>query len=102
MEKLYRFSPIGNKDQLKQAIEYTHLACFKLSKLVFGKYLPVAGNIGVFCHYDHEYKFLTDIRKELTYESDTMFTKYYHLEEPIVIPPKEDISETTYTLLYIR
>ena len=102
MEKLYRFSPIGDENQLKQAIEYTHFACFKLSKLVFGKYLPVAGNIGVFCHYDDEYKLLTDIRKELTDESDTMFTKYYHLEEPIVIPPKEDISETTYTHLYIR
>ena len=102
MEKLYRFSPIWDKDQLKQAIEYTHFACFKLSKLVFGKYLPVAGNIGVFCHYEDEYKFLTDIRKELTDESDTMFTKYYHLKEPIVISPKDDVPETTYTHLYIR
>ena len=102
MEKLYRFSPIGDEDQLAQAIEYTHFACFKLSKLVFGKYLPVAGNIGVFCHYEDEYKFLTDIRKELTDESDTMFTKYYHLKEPIVISPKDDVPETTYTHLYIR
>ena len=102
MEKLYRFSPIGNKDQLKQAIEYTHFACFKLSKLAFGEYLPVAGNTAIFCHYDDEYKLLTNIREGLTDESDTLFTKYYHLKERIIIPPKEDIPETTYTHLYIR
>ena len=57
--KLYRFSPIKNKEQLIEAIEYTHLKCLELCKKIYGKHLPVAGNIGIFCHYDDEYKFLT-------------------------------------------
>lgn len=85
-----------------EAIEYTHFACFRLCEKALGKYLPVAGNIGIFCHYDDEYELLTGIRKELTSESDAMFTKFYRLHEPIVIQTEENIPETTYTHLYIR
>lgn len=100
--KLYRFSPIRNKDQLLKAIEYVHLACHELCNQTFGKYLLVAGNIGIFCHYDDEYKFLTEIREELTDASDNFNQKYYRLNAPIIIPAKDDIAETTYTYLYIR
>jgi hypothetical protein len=67
-----------------------------------GKYLPNAGNIGIFCHYDDEYEELIKIRKELTESSDNVNQKYYKLHEPIVIPAKDDVPETTYTYLYIR
>ncbi|OGI19309.1 MAG: hypothetical protein A3J06_03600 [Candidatus Moranbacteria bacterium RIFCSPLOWO2_02_FULL_48_19] len=100
--QLYRFSPIKDKEQLLRAIEHTHFACFALCKQTFGKYLPVAGNMGVFCHYADEYQFLTQLRKELTEDSDNLNQKYYRLHEPIVIPAKNDVPETTYTYLYIR
>jgi hypothetical protein len=100
--KLYRFSPIETKEQLMVAIEHTHFACYQLSKQSFGKYLPNAGNMGIFCHYDNEYEFLTKLRKELTEASDNRDQKYFRLHQPIVIPAKEDVPETTYTYLYIR
>ncbi|MBI4217408.1 MAG: hypothetical protein HY603_01250 [Parcubacteria group bacterium] len=100
--KLYRFSPIKNEDELLEAIKHIHFACFELCKQSFGKYLPVAGNMGVFCHYDDEYKFLTELRKQLTEESDNVNQKYFRLHKPIVIPARGDIPETIYTFLYIR
>ena len=52
--KLYRFSPIQNKEQLMEAIKHVHLACHALCMQSIDKYLPVAGNLGIFCHYDSE------------------------------------------------
>ena len=100
--KLYRFSPIENKDQLFEAIKHIHFECYKLCKASFGKYLLNAGNVGVFCHYDDEYDRLTALRKELTEGSDNVDQKYFRLHEPIVIPAAGDVPETTYTYLYIR
>lgn len=102
MMKLYRFSPIQNEVELLKAIEHTHFACFELCKQSFGRYLPVAGNIGVFCHYDDEYKTLIEIRKQLTEESDNLNQKYFLLHNPIVFSARGGVPETTYTHLYIR
>ena len=99
---LYRFSPIKNEEQLQEAIKHIHLSCYKLCMQSFGKYLPNAGNIGVFCHYDGEYEFLTKLREQLTVASDNFNQKYYRLHKPLVIPSTDDIPETTYTYLYIR
>lgn len=38
--KLYKFSPIENREQLFEAIKHTHFSCFELCKNAFGKYLP--------------------------------------------------------------
>lgn len=100
--KLYRFSPIKDKVQLFKAIEYIHLESFRLCKLKLGLYLPVVGNIGVFCHYDEEYERLNQIRKELTDIDDNWNHKYFRLHKPIVMISKGDVPETTYTYLYIR
>lgn len=100
--KLYRYSPIENRDQLIEAIKYTHFACHNLCKQSFGIYLPNAGNMGIFCHYDDEYDKLVALRKEMTEPSDNPAQKYFKLYEPITIPPENDIPETTYTHLYIR
>lgn len=100
--QLYRFSPIRDKDNLLEAIKYTHFACYKLCKELLGSYLPNAGNIGVFCHYDYEYEQLVAIRKEITEPSNDPNTKYFKLHEPIVIPTQNDVPETSYTHLYIR
>lgn len=98
----FRFSPIKNKEQLLEAIKYTHFTCFELCKKNFGRYLPVAGNIGIFCHFSDEYQLLTIIREQLTEKSDNWNQKYYRLHEPLTIPAKGDVPETTYTYLYIR
>lgn len=99
---LYRFSPIADKEQLIEAIRHTHFACHDLCKQSLGKYLPNAGNIGVFCHYDDEYERLVAIRKEITEPSGNPDQKYFKLYEPIVIAAQDDVPETTYTYLYIR
>ena len=100
--KPYRFSPLKNQDELREAITYVHFACFELCKKNFGKYLPVAGNIGIFCHYDDEYKLLTKLRQKLTKEDDNWNQKYYRLHEPILIPAQGNVPDTVYTYLYIR
>lgn len=100
--KLYRFSPIQNHEQLLEAITHIHFACYELCKQAFGKYLPNAGNIGVFMHHDDEYEKMTELRKQITEDSDNPDQKYFKLHEPIVVPAKDDVPETTYTYLYIR
>ena len=84
------------------AIKHTHLKCFELCENNFGRYLPVAGNIGIFCHDADEYKFLIKLREELTDESDNWNQKYYRLHQPIVIPAQDDVPGAVYTYLYIR
>lgn len=100
--KLYRFSPIKTKEDLFEAIKHVHFECYKLCKQSFAYYLPNAGNMGIFCHYEDEYDNLIKIRKELTEESDNVNQKYFRLHSPIVISERGDIPETTYTYLYIR
>ncbi|MFH1398694.1 MAG: hypothetical protein ABIG95_01115 [Candidatus Woesearchaeota archaeon] len=100
--KLYTFSPIKNEKQLMEAITYIHFACHKLCKQSFDKYLPNAGNTGVFCHYNDEYERLIKIREKLAEPSDNPKQKYFKLHNPIVIPKKGEVPETTYNYLYIR
>lgn len=100
--RLYRFSPIRSKDELIKAITHIHFACYRLCKDSFGKYLPNTGNVGVFCHYDEDFKFLKQVRDTITHSTDNPDLKYYTLIEPITISAKEDVPQTTYTYLYIR
>jgi hypothetical protein len=100
--KLYRFSPIKNQQQLEKAIQYTHEACYKLCHLALDAYLPVAGNVGIFCHYDDEYAKLIALRKELTDSAIHFNHKYFKLYEPINIPAHGNIPAATYEYLYIR
>lgn len=100
--KLYRFSPIKTKNELFEASKYIHFASNTLCKQSFGHFLPNAGNMGVFCHYDDEYDYVVGLRKEVTEASDNSNQKYFRLYEPLVIPAAGDVPETTYTYLYIR
>jgi hypothetical protein len=100
--KLYRFSPIQSKEQLLEAIQYTHMGCYTLCKQSFGKYLPNAGNIGIFCHYNNEFEFLVKVREELTEPSGNPNQKYFKLRQPITIAAEKDIPQAIYTHLYIR
>jgi len=100
--KLYRFSPITDKNILLEAIKHIHHGTHVLCKQSFGHYLPVAGNIGVFCHYEEEFEELVKIRRELTEPSDDLNQKYFRLHESITIPTEEGVPEATYTHLYTR
>lgn len=100
--KSFLFSPIQSKNQMLEAITYIHFSCHTLSMKSMGTYLPVAGNVGIFCHYDDEYTFLKKLQAELTNMSKSVYEKYFLLYNPIVIPAKGYIPETTYRYLYIR
>lgn len=98
----FRFSPIKSREELMKAAEYTHFACLELCKRVFGSYLPVSGNLGIFSHFDDEFAFLTKIREELTEKDINWNQKYFLLHKPIVVPAKNGVPETTYAFLYVR
>lgn len=100
--KLYRFSPMKSLKELLEAVEYVHFACYELCNNAFGVYLPNAGNMGIFCHYQEEYEQLLELRKTLTESSDNPNQKYFRLLEPITFAAKGGVPETTYTYLYIR
>ncbi len=100
--KSFRFSPIKDKTELLKSIEYIHFEAHKMCKQNLGYLLPVAGNIGVFCHYQDEFERLIKIRKELTDININWNQKYFRLYKPIVIPAKNGIPNTTYRYLYIR
>ncbi len=99
---LYKFSPIKSKREIYKAVEHINYEAYKLCEASFGRYLSNSGNLGIFCHYDDEYDFLTGIREELTKAYDNKNQKYFRLHEPIVVPRKDNIPETIYTYLYIR
>lgn len=79
-----------------------HINCFKLCKMVFGRYLPIAGNVGVFCQSDEEYEKFLEVREQITEPSDNPKQKYFKLKHKMVIPATEDLPETSYEYLYIR
>jgi len=85
-----------------EALKHIHVACNALSMQSMGRYLPVAGNIGIFCHYDDEFTFLKKLQAELTDLSSCVYGKYFKLHEPIVISETRDIPKTMYSFLYIR
>ena len=99
---LYRFSPIKNKKELLETIEYIHFACNRLCKQSLGSYFPGTGMVGVFCQYEDEYERLVKIQEGLVNKSESINGKYFKLNDPIVIKEGNGIPETIYTHLYIR
>jgi len=102
MELLNSAQIINNKKKLFGTISHIHSACHKLCMQSMGRYLPAAGNVGVFCHFADEYLYLKKLQSELTDLSKSVYGKYFLLHEPIVIPSNNDIPEATYKYLYIR
>ncbi len=100
--KLYRFSPVTTQDELVTAIRHIHLGCHKLCKEAFGTYLPVAGNVGVFSHYDDEYQQLVNIQQFVTTQENPFNGKYFKLLTPIEVGASGDVPSATYTHIYIR
>lgn len=98
----YTCSPIKTREELFEAIKFIHFACYELCINSFGEYLQNSGNMGVFCHYDDEFEFLKSVQAELCMPSSNPDTKYFELHEPVVVPARGDVPETTYEYLYIR
>ena len=88
--------------QLLKLIKQIHTDCHKLCKQSLGTYLPVAGNIGIFCQSESEYNIFTELREKIAELSDNQDQKYYKLCNPINIPENKEIPQATYTYLYIR
>lgn len=91
-----------DEKELLDIVHEVHLGCFRLCKVVIGNYLPIAGNMGVFCQSQDDFERFTRVREELTESCDNPNQKYYRLRRPIVIPSTDDLPETSYTYLYIR
>lgn len=87
---------------LLQRIKTIHNDCHKLIKQTTNYYLPVAGNIGIFCQSENEFKTFLKLKKEIIFPSDNPDQKYFQLKEPIVIPCENNIPKAKYTHLYIR
>jgi len=85
-----------------EIIKQIHIDCFRLCKESMGWYLPIAGNIGVFCQSQDDYEKLSRLSERITEPSSDPNQKYFRLKEPITIPPIESIPQTSYTYLYIR
>jgi hypothetical protein len=94
--KLYRFSPILTYKDLIEVITYLDSAARELSKKVYNEQLPIAGNIGIFTHYQEEYDYLINLSEGLTYKDIHFNNKYFKLREPICIEGR------MYEFLYIR
>lgn len=88
--------------KLHQRIREIHFGCHRLVKMALEKYLPVVGNVGVFCQTDEEYEGFLKLSQQLTKLSDNPKQKYFELEEPMVILAERDVPEAEYTHLYIR
>lgn len=100
--KLYRFSPITTELGLMEALKYLHETSHQLCKQVYGEYLPVRGNVGIFCHDYDEFTRLTELRKNLAHETPNYNSKYFPLKQPITFAEKDGIPAATYEYLYIR
>lgn len=99
---MFRYSPIHDEKGLWDAVSYIHSASHRLCHALLGNYLPVAGNIGIFCHGEEEFLLLTGIRERLTNPAIHWNHKYYALYTPFSIARTGDIPEATYRYLYIR
>lgn len=89
-------------DALLQRIQQIHDDCHRLCMLVMGKYIAVAGNIGIFCQSDDEYNEFLVYKDELTKPSPNPNQKYFELIEPIKVEGKDSLPQSVYTHLYIR
>lgn len=76
MNKLYRFSPIENENDLDKVWEYLTSELEKLSQELLKQSLPI-NNLKVFAHYPEEYDYLHKLISKMgakaSFSSDTSF-----------------------------
>jgi hypothetical protein len=64
MSSFYRFSPISNKDELFDAVDYVAERALLLSQKAIGQELPIS-YLTIFAHYETEYDELVGMVREL-------------------------------------
>lgn len=88
--------------KFENLLEEIHTGCFTLCHNAIEKYLPVAGNMGVFCQSNDEFEAYTKMREEICHTSKDPNQKYFELKKSITINKIGNIPSATYTHLYIR
>jgi len=81
---LYRFSPIQNEEQLREAIAYVATQTSALSKKVIGDSLPVA-SLTIFAHYSSEYEAVRAMLSSLGQETAASNGIRIQLQKPVVV-----------------
>ncbi|MDQ5969492.1 MAG: hypothetical protein QG593_8 [Patescibacteria group bacterium] len=89
-------------EELKKRIDRIHLGGYRLCLNYFGEVLGNAGNMGVFCQSEEEYRDFSEERKKITKTSDNSDQKYFELIKPITYDKNSYNPEVIYTHLYIR
>lgn len=82
--KLYRFSPIQNKEELITALSYVIVQTSELSRKIIGESLPVT-SATVFAHYPNEYEYLIAILHERGTSHDEVNGLRVVLHEPLAV-----------------
>ena len=93
---------IASIEELGKIVFRLHVWCHELCKKAMGCYLPIAGNVGIFCQSQEEYEHLSTLAKTLTESSNNPDQKYFKLLEPCVFSDYQDIPWASYEYLYIR
>ena len=90
------------ENQVVEIIRRLHEECMEIVKETMGDYLPVAGNIAIFCQSDEEHQKLSLLANEMVQPNDNPNQKYFKLWQPIIIPENNGAPESIYEYLYIR
>lgn len=93
--QLYRFSPIKDEKQLREAVVYVAEKTSELAKKIIGKTLPIS-SLTIFAHYPDEFEKLSKIVKTLGNFFNENNGPRVALHEPI------KIGKNTITHLRIR
>lgn len=93
--QLYRFSPIGKKEQLLEAILYVHTTSSELCRKVVGEVYPIS-SLTIFSHYFDEFEVLKSVQAQMGTLVGGVFGPRVVLHEPLVV------GEHTITHLRIR
>lgn len=93
--QLYRFSPIKDKKQLREAVIYVADKTSELATKITGKPLPIS-SLTIFAHYPYEFEKLSEIVKTIGNFFNENNGPRVVLREPI------KVGENTITHLRIR
>lgn len=86
--QLYRFSPMGSKNDLLKAIQYVGDKTTELVRSILGRDLPLV-YLTVFSHHPHEYEKLKEWASELGTSSEANNGTSYVLQNPLKIGNSE-------------
>ncbi|MDQ6985080.1 MAG: hypothetical protein Q9M91_03130 [Candidatus Dojkabacteria bacterium] len=93
---------INTLSELLGIIQRIHIESYELAFETYDRIFDNSGNIGVFTHFDDEYKYLKNAERMVSKVSDDPSIKYFELIDPINMPSIKNFPEVSYTHLYLR